>query len=397
MKRTPEEIERQIKIIQRGTSKIVNVEELKDKLARKDQLTVKLGCDPTRPDLHFGHLVVLRKLRQFQDLGHKIVLLIGDFTAMIGDPTGRSKTREPLTHEETKRNGETYVAQAGKVLDTNKDKLTIVHNSEWLGALSFRDVITLAAQYTVSRMLERNDFTDRFESQQPISVHEFLYPLAQAYDSVHLHADVELGGNDQEFNLLIGRDVQRGYGQEVQAILTMPLLVGLDGEQKMSKSLGNYIALTDTPHAMFSKLMKVPDSLVREYLTLLTELEVEGVMGKGVLEAHRILARTLVTQLYDEASCQSAESDYDRIASGALPDNLQTVSLQADPATPLTGVRLVVVSGLAKSNGEARRLIEGKGIKVNGELVSDPQAKFPNTGEFVVSKGKNSYVKVVIG
>mgnify|MGYP003541532979 FL=1 len=290
---TPEEA---LALLKRGAEEIVPEEELLAKLKEGRPLTVKLGADPTRPDLHLGHAVVLRKMRQFQELGHKVVLIIGDFTGMIGDPSGRSKTRPPLTLEETRENAKTYVAQAGKILRQEPHLFELRYNSEWLEGLTFKEVVRLTSLMTVAQMLEREDFKKRYEAGIPISLHELLYPFAQAYDSVAIRADVEMGGTDQRFNLLVGREVQRAYGQSPQVCFLMPLLVGLDGREKMSKSLDNYIGLTEPPEAMFKKLMRVPDPLLPSYFRLLTDLEeeeIEALLKAGPVPAHRVLARLL--------------------------------------------------------------------------------------------------------
>ncbi len=374
------------------------------RLATKEgrQLRAKLGVDPSSSDLHVGHAVVLRKLRQFQDLGHRVVLIIGDFTAMIGDPSGRSKTRPVLTLEETRRNGETYVAQAVKVLDTDPEKLEIRHNSEWLEPLGFADVIRLASNYTVARMLERDDFTKRFQSGVPISVHEFLYPLAQAYDSVAIRADVELGGTDQLFNLLVGRDVQRAYGQEPQVALTTPLLVGLDGVEKMSKSLGNYIGIAEAPDVMFKKAMQVADALLMQYAELCTALDLDVVrsrLAEDPVDAHRLFARALVTVYHGAEPVAAAERRYDEVAKGAIPDEMLDVVVPAvefaDGAVGL--LRLAVLAGLAASNGEARRLVQNRGLRVDGEAASDPQARLALDKPVVLQKGKDAFVRLQRG
>ena len=302
-----------LELLKRGAEHIVPEGGLEDKLAlaqkENRQLRVKLGIDPTRADIHIGFAVVLRKMRQFQDAGHKVVLIIGDFTAMIGDPSGKNKTRPMLTLEETRRNGESYIEQATKILDPNPEKLEIRHNSEWLEPLGFAEIVRLASTYTVARMLERDDFTNRYASGVPISVHEFLYPLAQAYDSVAIHADIELGGTDQLFNLLVGRDVQRAYGQQPQIALTTPLLEGLDGVEKMSKSLDNYIGINESPEAMFKKAMQVPDGLLYKYVELCTGTglgEMRSLIDKDVKEAHRVFARELVRIYHGATQVRSA-------------------------------------------------------------------------------------------
>lgn len=388
----------------RGAEHIVPEGGLQEKLelakGENRQLRVKLGVDPSSTDLHLGHAVVLRKMRAFQDAGHKVVLIIGDFTAMIGDPSGKSKTRPVLTLEETRRNGETYVAQATKILDGDPDKLEIVYNSSWLEPLGFAGVIKLASSYTVARMLERDDFTKRYREGVPISVHEFLYPLAQAYDSVAIRADIELGGTDQLFNLLVGRDVQRAYGQVPQVALTMPLLEGLDGVNKMSKSLGNYIGVSDAPEVMFKKAMQVPDSLVYRFFELGTALplaEAEKLVQTDIKGAHRVLARELVRTYHGDAPIEEAEGRFDYVAKGGVPDNVPEVVIGSSELQDgaIWVCKLATLAGLTNSNGEARRLIQNRGLKLGGEVVMDAnlQVTLPAT----LQKGKDTFVRVVGG
>lgn len=388
--------------LRRGAEHIVPEGGLEEKLelARREgrPLRVKLGVDPSSTDLHLGHAVVLRKMRDFQDAGHKAVLIIGDFTAMIGDPSGKSKTRPVLTLEETRKNGETYVAQALKILSDDPGKLEIRHNSEWLEPLGFAELIKLASSYTVARMLERDDFTKRYASGVPISVHEFLYPLAQAYDSVMIHANIELGGTDQLFNLLVGRDVQRAYGQTPQIALTTPLLEGLDGMNKMSKSLGNYIGVSESPEVMFKKAMQVPDALVYRYLGLGTALpldEAKTLVERDIKEAHRVLARELVRVYHGDASVKEAEARFDHVAKGGIPDDVPEVKI--DPSELQDGAiwvcKLATLAGLTASNGEARRLVQNRGLKLDGEVVSDINAQV--TLPAVLQKGKDTFVKVI--
>lgn len=390
--------------LRRGAEHIVPEGGLEEKLelARSESrpLRVKLGVDPSSTDLHLGHAVVLRKMRQFQDAGHKVVLIIGDFTAMIGDPSGKSKTRPVLTLAETRRNGETYVAQALKILDSDPEKLEIRHNSEWLEPLGFAELIKLASSYTVARMLERDDFTKRYAGGVPISVHEFLYPLAQAYDSVMIRADIELGGTDQLFNLLVGRDVQRAYGQPPQIALTTPLLEGLDGVNKMSKSLGNYIGVSEAPESMFKKAMQVPDALVYRYLELGTALpldEARALVERDIKEAHRVLARELVRTYHGEAPIAEAEARFDYVAKGGVPDDVPVV--QIDPGELADGTiwvcKLATLAGLTASNGEARRLIQNRGLKLDGEVVGDINAQV--TLPAVLQKGKDTFIRVIKG
>jgi len=363
-------------------------------------LRVKLGVDPSSPDLHLGHAVVLRKLRQFQDLGHRVVLIIGDFTATIGDPSGRSKTRPQLTLEETRRHGETYLAQAVSVLDPDPARLEVRHNSEWLAPLGFGELVRLAASYTVARMLERDDFTKRHREGAPISVHEFLYPLAQAYDSVAVRADVELGGTDQLFNLLVGRDVQRAYGQEPQVALTVPLLEGTDGVEKMSKSTGNYIGLAEPPEIVFAKAMQVPDPLLAKYLTLCTDLEVAPLAERAINDpvgAHRALARELVRLYHGRDAVAAAERRYDEVARGSLPTVMPERVLDGAlaPGGRIEAAALAVELGFAKSKGEARRLIDNRGVRVDGEPLTDRTAVLDlGAGPRVFQVGRNAFARV---
>jgi len=393
-------------LLRRGAETIQPEGGLDQKLAEAAtegrQLRVKLGVDPSSSDLHLGHAVVLRKLRQFQDLGHLVVLIIGDFTATIGDPSGRSKTRPVLSLEETRRNGETYVAQATRILDAAPERLEIRHNSEWLGPLDFGDVVRLASSYTVARMLERDDFTKRFQAGTPISVHEFLYPLAQAYDSVAIRADVELGGTDQLFNLLVGRDVQRAYGVAPQVALTTPLLEGLDGVEKMSKSLGNYIGIAEPPEVMFKKAMQVPDELLVRYAELCTLLDLAAFRrqaGESPVTAHRILARELLRVYHGEGPIAAAEARYDAVARGAIPEDVpEVVVAPREFQEGRVGVlRLATLAGLSSSNGDARRLIQNRGLRLDGEVVEDPQLWLALERPVVLQKGKDTFVRVRAG
>lgn len=367
--------------------------------ARGTPLRVKLGVDPSSADLHVGHAVVLRKMRQFQDLGHRAVLIIGDFTATIGDPSGRNKTRPALSLEETRANGRTYVAQATRILSDDPERLEIRHNSEWLAELGFAEVVRLASTYTVARMLERDDFTRRYQGGVPISVHEFLYPLAQAYDSVAVRADVELGGTDQLFNLLVGRDVQRAYGQEPQIALTTPLLEGLDGREKMSKSLGNVIGIAEPPAAMFKKAMQVPDALLPRYAELCTLLpvgELRRELASDPVAAHRTFGRELVRLYHGEAPIAEAERRYDEVARGAIPDDMRELVVpDSEFQEGRIGVlRLAVLAGHAASNGEARRLIQNRGLRLDGAPVEDPRTFLALDRPVVLQKGKDAFVRV---
>jgi tyrosyl-tRNA synthetase len=366
-------VDQQLARIRRGAAEIIVEAELRSKLERGKPLKVKLGLDPTAPDLHLGHTVVLQKLRDFQDLGHQVIIIIGDFTGMIGDPTGRSETRKPLTWDEIRANAETYKAQLGHVLDMGRTQVRF--NSEWLGRLSFEQIIRETAHLTVARILQREDFAARYASGRPISLHEFLYPLAQGYDSVALGADVELGGTDQTFNLLVGRDLQRAHGQEPQVALTVPILAGLDGVQKMSKSLGNYVGINEPASDMYGKLMSVPDTLMFRYFELATrvpEEEIEALRGLHPMEAKKRLARTVTAQYHGQAAAAEAEAAFSRVVQGReVPENIDIIRLtttaDAEPAW-----RIVVRTGLVSSNSEARRQIQQGAVEIDGSRVSDP-------------------------
>jgi tyrosyl-tRNA synthetase len=389
-------------VIKRGTSEIIPEEDLVKKLERSIKtnkpLNIKLGCDPSRPDLHLGHSVVLRKLRQFQDLGHIAILIIGDFTGMIGDPSGKSKTRPSLTLEETHRNGQSYFEQAEKILSA--ERVSMQYNSDWLNKMSFADVIRLASKYTVARMLERDDFTIRYKAGEPISVHEFLYPLAQAMDSVAIQADVELGGTDQKFNLLVGRDIQREYNQEPQVILTMPILVGTDGVDKMSKSLDNYIGISDSPKDIFGKTLSIPDKLIHQYFELVTDVpnqELSAIQSSladartNPRDIKRRLARTLVRMYYSQTSADEAEKEFDRIfVQKSTPENIE----EFQRGTSSTITALLTDTKLAASRSEARRLIEQGGVSIDDVRVNDPNAELPEKDEFILKVGKRRFLKV---
>jgi len=389
-------------VIKRGVSEIIPEEDLVKKLERSIKtntpLNIKLGCDPSRPDLHLGHSVVLRKLRQFQDLGHIAILIIGDFTGMIGDPSGKSKTRPSLTLEETHRNGQSYFEQAEKIL--SKERVSMQYNSDWLNKMSFADVIRLASKYTVARMLERDDFTIRYKAGEAISVHEFLYPLAQAMDSVAIHSDLELGGTDQKFNLLVGRDIQREYHQEPQVILTMPILVGTDGIDKMSKSLDNYIGISESPKEIFGKTLSIPDKLIYQYFELVTDIPKQQLTEiKSSLEddktnprdIKRHLARTLVRMYYSQSSSDEAEKEFDKIfIQKSIPDNIEIFTVSAQMG--ITG--LLVETKLAASKGEARRLIDQGGVSIDDERVTNPNLLLPEKEEFILKVGKRRFLKI---
>lgn len=392
-------------LIRRGTAEIIPEDDLVRKLERsiktKQPLRVKLGCDPSRPDLHLGHSVVLRKLRQFQDLGHIAILIIGDFTGMIGDPSGKSKTRPSLSLKETRRNGQTYFEQATKVLASQR--IQMLYNSEWLGKMSFADVIILASRYTVARMMERDDFRERYKAGEPISVHEMLYPLAQAMDSVAVSADVELGGTDQKFNLLVGRDIQREYDQEPQVILTMPILPGTDGVEKMSKSLDNYIGLSESPREIFGKTLRIPDTLIESYFELASDISNKELAeirkslkdpATNPRDIKRRLARTFVTMYHSSDAASKAEAEFDRIfVEKEEPDQMEEFSLKSGNGLQ-TVVALLTRTRLASSNSDARRLIEQGGVSIDGEKVTDLNAPVPSKKEFVLKVGKRRFLKV---
>ena len=398
-------INEQMDVIRRGTSEIIPEEDLVKKLERATAenvpLRIKLGCDPSRPDLHLGHAVVLRKLRQFQDLGHQAILIVGDFTGMIGDPSGKNKTRPPLSLEETRVNGQSYFEQASKILDPAS--VTIQYNTDWLGKMQFEDVIKLASTYTVARMLERDEFEKRFENQEPISIHEFLYPLAQAMDSVAIRSDLELGGTDQKFNLLVGREIQREYGQAPQVILTMPLLEGTDGVEKMSKSLDNYIAFTDAPEDMYGKVLSIPDSLILPYLRLTTDIpdtriaEIDVAMrieGKNPRDFKRELARAIVAAYHTPDAAAAAEEHFDRVFRDKLaPEEMEEYILAPDSREPILDI--IVKAGLVASKGEGRRMIQQMAVSLDNEKVTDAGAVFPPGRDVVVKVGKRRFLRIV--
>jgi tyrosyl-tRNA synthetase len=405
------EVERQWETIRRGAVEIVPEEEMKEKLiqsvAEGRPLKVKLGLDPSAPDIHVGHTVVLQKLRQFQELGHQVQLIIGDYTGRIGDPTGKSETRKQLSEEDVKRNAETYQRQIFKILDPAKTK--VYYNSEWLAPLTFEDVLKLAAQTTVARMLERDDFTKRYAANQPISLHEFFYPLMQGYDSVALQSDVELGGTDQKFNLLMGRHLQEKYGLPGQVAITMPLIEGLDGVQKMSKSLGNYIGIDEEPNEIYGKAMSIPDELMVKYFELATDLSNEEVdaLRKGLADgtvhprdAKMKLARRFVAMYHGEAAAEEAENYFKTVfQQNALPDDIAEVELPAGELENgrIRVVRLLVLLGLQSSNGEARRSVEQGAVRINGERITDIHAEAaPKDGD-IVQVGKRKFAKVKLG
>lgn len=396
-------VKEQINIIKRGTEEILPEKELINKLERSYKsgkpLIVKLGCDPSTSDLHIGHGVVLRKLRHFQDLGHHAILVIGDFTGMIGDPSGRNKTRPQLTLDDVKTNAKTYIEQAKVILDVNK--LKVVYNSTWLDAMKFSDVVKLASKYTVARMLERDDFTKRFKAEIPISIHEFLYPLAQGMDSVELKADIELGGTDQKFNLLVGRDLQRESGQEPQVIITMPLLEGTDGVEKMSKSYGNHIALREPPEDMYGKTMSIPDEMIEKYFLLGVDAdsakldEVKRKLADGVnpRDLKRELARMLVEKYYDKNSAVEAENRFDQVhLKKDIPDDIPEYILRSNKLL----VDVLADANLTSSKGEARRLIKQNAVKINKNTINDINYTLKSgMDDIVIKVGKRRFLRII--
>lgn len=401
-------VDDQVSILKKRTAEIVSEEDLREKLERASResrpLRVKLGLDPSAPDIHLGHAVVLRKLREFQDLGHEVILVVGDFTGRIGDPTGKSETRRQLSVEEVTRNARTYQQQAYKILDPARTR--IAFNSEWLSRLTFEDVINLASKYTVARMLERDEFSARFRQEQPIYIHEFFYPFMQAYDSIALKADVELGGTDQKFNILFGRTLQREYGQEPQVAMLMPILVGTDGVNKMSKSLGNYIGVDEPPSQMYGKTMSISDDVMLTYYELATTLsqtEVEDIrdsLASGRLhprDAKRRLAREIVALYHGPDAAKAAEEEFDAVfRKGELPEEIPEVTISHDELVDgrMWCPRLLVRAGLVDSTSEARRLIEQGAVRINSERVADPQAEVAVGPDMVVRVGRRRFAKI---
>ncbi|BCM92157.1 tyrosine--tRNA ligase [Abditibacteriota bacterium] len=387
-----------LSLLERGADTIISREELRAKLTKSAQkgqpLRVKLGIDPTAPDIHLGFAVVLRKLRQFQDLGHEAHLIIGDFTAQIGDPSGKSKTRPPLSHEEVRQNAQTYQTQLFKILDESK---TVLHfNGDWLGAMNFVDVIRLASKSTVAQMLEREDFARRYENKQPISLHEFMYPLCQGQDSVEIRADVELGGTDQRFNNLVGRELQRENGLEPQVVLLMPILVGLDGAQKMSKSLGNYVGISDAPADQFGKLMSLPDEAMRTYFTLCTLVpleEVESILAGHPMDAKKRLGREIVAIYYGEEAAQEAQKTFESLSqNNEVPTDMPIVKLAGGEI----GVLDLVKACFEVSGKEARRRVAQGAVSVNGQKIEDENATFTLQSGLTVKAGKRAWAKVEV-
>lgn len=384
--------------LKRGVEDIYSEADLIEKLKENRPLRIKLGADPTAPDIHLGHTVVLNKLRQFQNLGHEVMFLIGDFTATVGDPSGKNSTRPPLSREDVLKNAETYKEQIYKILDPQKTK--IVFNSDWLGELGTVGMIRLASNYTVARMLERDDFKKRFANQQSIAIHEFIYPLLQGYDSVHLQADVELGGTDQTFNLLVGRELQKSNGQKPQVAMTLPLLVGLDGEKKMSKSLGNYIGVTEAPNEMFGKIMSISDELMWDWYNLLSfrplaeiaQLKADVANGKNPRDVKILLAKEIIARFHNEAAADAAEQEFiNRFQKGAMPDEMPEFTFEGEMGL----ATLLKEAGLVPSTSEAIRAAQQGGVKINGEKVDDVKRN-AEKGTFVYQVGKRKFARVTL-
>ncbi len=399
-----ERVQEALAVTLRGCDELIPQDEWIKKLARSqatgEPLRIKLGLDPTAPDIHLGHTVVLNKLRQLQNLGHTVIFLIGDFTSLIGDPSGRNTTRPPLTREQIESNAQTYYRQASLVLDPQRTEIR--YNSEWGDKLGSRGLIQLAARYTVARMMERNDFHDRFSAGSPISVHEFLYPLMQGYDSVELRSDLELGGTDQKFNLLVGRHLQAEYGQEPQCILTMPLLEGLDGVEKMSKSKNNYIGISEDANTMFAKVLSISDTLMWRWFTLLSfkseeqiaDLKAQVAAGANPRDAKVALAKEITTRFHNAAAAEAAQQDFINRSKGGIPDDINALVIPLPEGGAAIGA-LLKTAGLAASSGEGNRLIEGGGVRVDSVVVSDKALKLP-AGTYVVQVGKRKFARVTL-
>jgi tyrosyl-tRNA synthetase len=398
------DLKKQIELLKRGTVEIYSEAELNQKLTEADktkrQLRIKLGLDPTSPDIHLGHTVVLRKMRQFQDLGHRAVLIIGDYTARIGDPSGQDTTRPMLSPKQIEQNAKTYFEQAGKILDTSEDKLEIRYNSEWLSELKLADLIKLTSNMTVARMLERDTFELRYKDGDAIGIHEFLYPLMQGYDSVMVNSDVELGGTDQTFNNLVGRDIQRAYGQSPQIVITTPILVGLDGREKMSKSKGNYIGVTDEPSDMFGKVMSISDDMMENYFTLLTDFE-DAKIAELVnpdkthpKDAKVLLGKTIVTQFYNEAAADTAAAEFNKVfAQRELPNDIPEVVI-AD--TAISVKQLLLACKLVDTGGQAKRMVAQEAVTIAGKKVTDPNTQISPVDGMVIQVGKRRFAKLKI-
>ena len=392
----------QLKSLKRGTVEVFTEAELAEKLtnAAKDkrQLRIKLGLDPTSPDIHLGHTVVLRKMRQFQDLGHKAVLIIGDYTARIGDPTGQNTTRPMLSPEQIDKNAKTYFDQAGKILDTSSDKLEVRHNSEWLEKMTLMELIQIAAKKTIAQMLQRDSFKLRLEKGIDVYAHEFIYPLMQGYDSVAVKSDVELGGTDQTFNNLVGRDIQKAYNQPQQVVITVPILVGLDGKEKMSKSKGNYIGVTDQPNDMFGKVMSISDDMMANYFTLLTDLPAEKIaeltnsQKTHPKEAKVLLAKMIISQFYDSVAADSAAEQFEKVfAQKQLPDEMPEFKL---PAEPVSVKQLLITCKLVESGGDAKRMCAQSAVTIDGQKVTDPNAQITPANGMTIQVGKRKFAKI---
>lgn len=381
-----------LEIIKRNAVQIISEEELNKKMESGKKLKIKLGADPSRPDLHLGHTVVLRALKEFQKMGHEVIFVIGDYTGMIGDPSGKNKTRPALTFEETRKSGETYFKQVTKILDKEKTKIT--YNSEWLSRLNLKEVIELASKYTVARILEREDFKNRYENNLPLSIHELLYPLMQGYDSVALQADIEIGGTDQTFNLLVGRELQKEFFQEPQIVITFPLLVGLDGKNKMSKSLDNYIGIDEKPEIMYEKAMRIPDECLLQYYQLTTDMDLEEVktlIEEDILLAHRKYAREIIKMYHGEEYVKDAENRYNTVAKGGTPQDIKEIFLREKE---INICDLLVKVQFATSKSEAKRLIMGNGVKIDNKTVEDIRLMINIEEEKIIRIGKNKFVKV---
>jgi tyrosyl-tRNA synthetase len=397
----PMTLDEQLDFLGKGTVDFIERKDLKTKLARGKPLTIKVGFDPTAPDIHLGHTVVIRKMKHFQQLGHRVIFLIGDFTGLIGDPTGKKATRPALSREEIAQNAETYKQQIFKILDPKTTEVRF--NSEWLGALGSEGMIRLAAKYTLARILERDDFRKRFDNHQPISIHELLYPLAQGYDSVALKADVEMGGTDQLFNLLVGRDLMREYGLEPQVVITTPLIEGLDGVEKMSKSLGNYIGINEEPGSMFGKVMSISDELMWKYYTLCTDLTPAEIEAKKAeshpMDAKRELAKSIIRDFHDAADADAAEQEFRRVFSEKqVPAEIEEATLPA-AAEPQLLSKIIVAAGLSESNKDAQRVIAQGGVLVDDAKVSDPRATLDATSgkAYVLKVGKRRFARITFG
>jgi tyrosyl-tRNA synthetase len=399
-----ENIKQQLEQLKRGTVEIFNEDELAERLAEaareKRQLRVKLGMDPTAPDIHLGHTVVMRKMRQFQDMGHKAILIIGDYTARIGDPTGQNTTRPLLSSEQIEKNAKTYLEQAGKVLDTSKDKFEVRPNSEWFGKMALMELIQIAAKKTITQMLQRDSFKLRLQNNIDVYTHEFLYPLMQGYDSVVVKSDVELGGTDQTFNNLVGRDIQKAYGQKPQIVITMPILVGLDGKEKMSKSKGNYIGVTDEPKDMFGKIMSISDDMMENYFTLLTDIPAEKI--KELVDSQKthpkqakvFLGKTIIQQFYDKAAAESAAAEFERVfAQKQLPEDMPEIKISKEP---ITAAKLLLSCKLVATGGEAKRLIAGGGLTIDGEKITDPNKSITPANGKIIRAGKLRFAKLSV-